>query len=84
MSCLVEDFRFCLLIGVGGFWFLKGEGEKKGGVRKAGRGKNKPTELQSCTEPKLGFNGCYSRRAWLGSLRRENGVVLEKYSPAFI
>lgn len=28
MSCLVEDFRFCLLIGVGGFWFLKGEGEK--------------------------------------------------------
>lgn len=80
MSCLVEDFRFCLLIGVGGFWFLKGEGEKKKKqVRKAGRGgRNKPTELQSCTEPKLGFNGCYSRRAWLGSLGRENGVALEK------
>lgn len=29
MSCLVEDFRFCLLIGVGGFWFLRGEGNRK-------------------------------------------------------
>lgn len=38
MSCLVEDFRFCLLIGVGGFWFLKGEGEKKRGSEKGREG----------------------------------------------
>lgn len=38
MSCLVEDFRFCLLIGVGGFWFLKGEGEKKMLAGKTRRG----------------------------------------------
>lgn len=39
MSCLAEDFRFCLLIGVGGFWVLKGEGgkKKKTLVRKAER-----------------------------------------------
>lgn len=29
MSCLVEDFRFCLLIGVGGILVFKGEGGKK-------------------------------------------------------
>lgn len=35
MSCLVEDFRFCLLIGVGGFWvFKKG---KVGESREEGR-----------------------------------------------
>lgn len=78
----------------GNFGFLKGEGEEKKATAAAaaeaggkswrrcrmGRRwrKNKPTELQSCTEPKLGFNGCYSRRARLGSLRRENGVALEK------
>lgn len=37
----------------------EGEGEKKR-VRKARRGKNKPTDLPSSTEPKLGFNGSYS------------------------
>lgn len=28
MSCLVEDFRFCLLIGVGGILVLKGGGSQ--------------------------------------------------------
>lgn len=80
MSCLAEDFRFCLLIGVGGFWVLKGEGGKKKKKTLCGkpRGGGGPTGLLSCTEPKLGFGGCYSRRARLGSLRRENGVALEK------
>lgn len=36
MSCFAEDFRFCLLIGVGGFWVLKGKGGKKNECGKSG------------------------------------------------
>lgn len=81
MSCLAKDFRFCLLIGVEGFGILKGKGGKKKtwcGKLRGGGGRTKSTGLLSGTEPKLGFSGCYSRRERLGSLRRENGVVLEK------
>lgn len=60
-----------------GILVFKGEGGKKASEESTEGGKNKPPELKSCTEPKLGFNGSFSRKAQLGSLRRENGVVLE-------
>lgn len=60
--------------------FKRGRWKKKNlcGKLRGGGGRSKPTGLLSCTEPKLGFSGCYSRRERLGSLRRENGVALEK------